>query len=98
MILIDPCYEPAPAMPVFPPVKLAQPDPPFPLDLKIVNFLRDQPEAVPTWSLVNCVAASCHPANRSESRELKLRILRRITPLVYANRLRRVGRNYLALR
>jgi hypothetical protein len=95
MILIDPTYRPAQVMPVFPPVKPAQPDPPLPLDREIVNFLRDQPEAVGTWSLVNAVAAACHPANRSESRELKLRILRRIRPLVYSYRVMSENSNAL---
>jgi hypothetical protein len=73
---------------VIPSQRLVQPDPKFPLDLKIVDFLRDQPEAVSSWRLVNAVAAVQHPVNRDESRELKMRILRRITPLVYANRVR----------
>jgi hypothetical protein len=98
MIIIDPCYHPAPVLPVFPPTNPVQPDPPFPLDREILNFLRDQPETVPTWTIVNAVAASLHPANRSASRELKKSILARITPLIYAHCLRRVGRKYLTLR
>ncbi len=98
MIFIDPCYRPAPALPVLPPVKPVQFDPAFPLDRQIVNFLRDQPEAVPTWAMVNGVAAALNPPNRSESRELKKQILSRITRLVHLRYIRRVGRNYLALR
>jgi len=98
MIFIDPCYRPAPALPVLPPGKLVQSDPPFPLDRKIVNFLRDQPEAVPTWTMVNSVAAALNPANRSESRELKKQILGRITRLVHLRYIRRVGRRFLAIR
>jgi hypothetical protein len=94
----DPGYQPAPALPVLKPVKLNQPDPPFPLDKEIVNFLRDQPEAVETWDMVNGVAKALHPPNRCERRKLVTRILSRITPLVYARRVRRIGRNYLALR
>jgi hypothetical protein len=98
MEFIDVCYQPTPALPVLQPVKPVQSDPPFPLDRKIVDFLRDQPEAVSTWAMVNGVAAALNPANRSESRELKKQILSRITPLVYARRVRRVGRKYLTLR
>jgi hypothetical protein len=98
MIFIDPCFQPAPALPVFPPIKPVQSDPPFPLDREIVNFLRNQQEAVPTWTMVNGVAAALNPANRSESRELKKQILGRITRLVHLRHIRRVGRHYLALR
>jgi hypothetical protein len=91
MILIDPGYQPAPVLPVLQPVKPVRSDPLFPLDREIVNFLRDQPEAVRTWQMVNAVAAALRPANRSESRELKKRILARITPLIYTRHLRRVG-------
>jgi hypothetical protein len=98
MTFIDPCFKAVPALPVLPPVKPMQSDPPFPLDCAIVNFLKDQPEPVRTWDMVNSVAAALHPPNRSESRELKTRILARITPLVYARRVRRIGRKYLTLR
>lgn len=98
MIFYDPGYQPTPALPVLPPVKPVQSDPPFPLDREIVNFLRDQPEAVTTWAMVNGVAAALNPPNRSESRELKKQILGRITRLVHLRYIRRVGRNYLALR
>lgn len=83
---------------MLPPVKLNLPDPPFPLDREIVDYLRDQAEAVPIWTMVNSVAAALRPANRSESRELKKRLLSRITPLVRARHIRRVGRKFLALR
>jgi hypothetical protein len=83
---------------VIPSQRLVQPDPEFPLDREIVNFLRNQPGPIGTWAMVNAVATACHPASRDESRELTMRILSRITPLVYANRVRRVGRNYLSLR
>jgi hypothetical protein len=94
----DPGYQPKPALPVIKQVKRVQPDPPFPLDREIVNFLRDQPEAVPTWTMANSVAAALKPANRSQRRELTTQVLSRITPLVYARLVRRVGRNLLALR
>ena len=95
MILIDVCYKPVHALPVVPPFKPSHEDPPYPLDREIVNFLRDQQEVVETWKMVNAVAASLNPKNRSESRALKLQIMARITPLVYARRVRRVGRKYL---
>jgi hypothetical protein len=97
-IFYDPGYQPAPALPVLTPVKPVQSDPPFPLDREIVNFLRDQPEAVSTWTMVNAVAAAQHPANRAQSRELKKQILSRITRLVHLRHIRRVGRKYLTLR
>jgi len=97
-IFIDPGYTPAPALPVLPPVKPVVPKPEFPLDREIVNFLRDQPEAVPTWRMANAVAAALNPGSRSERRELITRILARITPLVYARFIRRVGRRHLAVR
>ena len=74
------------------------PDPPYPLDRDIVNFLRDQPEAIRTWEMANAVAAGLNPPNRAERRELILQILSRITPLVRSRFVRRVGRKYLALR
>ena len=77
-IFYDPGYEPKPALPVIQTVKPQQPDPPFPLDREIVKFLRDQPEAIATWGMVNTVAAAQHPANRSLGRELKKQILARI--------------------
>jgi hypothetical protein len=98
MIFYDPGYQPTPALPVFPPVKLNQPDPSFPLDREIVNFLRDQPEAVETWDMVNAVASAQHTANRTEKRELIKQILSRITRLVHFRYIRRVGRKLLALR
>ena len=85
-------------MQVLPPVKPAQSDPPLPLDREIVDFLRNGPEAVRTWQMVNSVATALHPANRFESRELKKRVLSRITRLVHARHMRRVGTKYLALR
>jgi hypothetical protein len=45
VIFIDPCYKPSstvPALPFLPPVRLDLPEPAFPLDREIVNFLRDQ--------------------------------------------------------
>jgi len=98
MILIDPGFRPAQPLPVYPPVKLIQSDPLFPLDREIVGFMRDQAQAVSIWTMVNAVAAALNPTSRTESRELKKRILARITPLIYARRLRRVGRKYLVLR
>ena len=97
-ILIDPTVRPTPAMPVIPPPERNQSDPLFPLDREIVNFLRQQAEPVSTWQVANAVAAALNPASRSEKRELITRILARITPLVYARFIRRVGRRYLALR
>lgn len=94
----DPGYQPTPALPVIQPVKLVQPDPPYPLDREIVNYLRDQPEATPTWTMANAVAIRLKPANRSQRRELIKQVLSRITRLVHAQRVRRVGRNFLALR
>jgi hypothetical protein len=98
VIFYDPGYQPMPVRPVLPPVKLNLPDPPFPLDREIVVFLREQQEAVPIWTVVNGVAAALHPANRFESRELKKRILSRITRLVRTRHIRRVGRKHLVLR
>jgi len=98
MILYDPCYRPAEALPILQHIRPLQPAPPFPLDAEIVNFLQGQPEAVSTWKMVNEVATAQHPVNRTESRELKKRILARITPLIYTRRIRRVGRNFLTLR
>ena len=97
-VFYDPGYEPPPVLPALPPVKLNQPEPSSPIDREIVNFLRDQPEAVSTWAMVNAVAASLNPSNRTASRELKAHILSRITPLVQNLYLRRVGRGYLTLR
>ena len=98
MVLIDYAFRPAPVLPVLPPVKPVQSGLPHPLDREIVNFLRHQPEAVKTWDMVNSVTSALNPDNRTERRELTKRIMARISPLVYAHRLRRVGRNYLALR
>lgn len=97
-VFIDPGYTPSPVLPALPPVKLDQPEPPFPLDREIVNFMRDQSEPISTWAMVNAVAASFHPANRAASRELKKQILGRITRLVHTRHLRRVSRKYLTLR
>ena len=71
IVFYDPGYQPAPTMPVCPPVKPIQPDPPFPLDREIVNFLNNEPEAVSTRRMVNAVAAALHPANRGEPRAEK---------------------------
>lgn len=98
MIFYDPGYQPKPALPVIQHVKPVRPDPPFPLDREIVNFLRDQPEPVSTWTMANAVAAALNPANRSKRRELKIQILSRITRLVHLRYIRRVGRNSLAVR
>ncbi len=98
MVFIDPCYQPPSALPVLLPIKPVRPDPPFPLDQKIVNFLRDQPEAVSTWTMVNAVAVAQNPANRAQGRELKKQILSRITRLVHLRYIQRVGRKYLTLR
>jgi hypothetical protein len=56
MIFVDPTYSPRPILPAFPAIKPVQPDPPFPLDREIVRYLRNQPEAVPTWTMIksNC--------------------------------------------
>jgi hypothetical protein len=97
-VFIDPTFQPAQGLPVFPPVKRIESEPQNPLDREIVSFLRDQREAVPTWRMANTVAAALNPASRSEKRELITRILARITPLVYARFIRRVGRRHLALR
>jgi hypothetical protein len=97
-ILIDPGYQPPRPLPVVPQVKLDQPEPSYPLDVAIVNFMQDQSEPISTWSMVNSVAATFHPPNRAASRELKKQILGRITRLVHSRRLRRVGRKYLTLR
>jgi len=48
--------------------------------------------------MANAVADALHPTSRSDRWALKLRILFRMTPLIYARRLQRVGRKYLALR
>ena len=98
MIFIDPGYQPVSKLPIIPHVKPVQPDPLFPLDLEIVNYLRDQPEAVPNWTMANAVAAALRPLNRSARRDLTMQILSRITPLNRARVVRRVGRHYLALR
>jgi len=97
-VFIDPGYEPPTVLPALPPVKLDQPDPPFPLDREIVNFMRDQLEPISAWALANGVAAALHPPNRNARRELKLQILGRITRLIHTGYLRRVGRDYLTLR
>lgn len=97
-VFFDPGYEPPPVLPALPPVKLEQPEPPFPLDREIVNFMRDQSEPISVWAMVNSVAATFHPPNRAASRELKKQILARITRLVHTRYLRRVGRKYLTLR
>ena len=97
-VFIDPGYRPAPVLPALPPIKLNQPEPPFPLDREIITFMRDQSEPVSTWAMVNAVAASFAPPNRAASRELKKQILARITRLVHTRYLRRVGRKYLTLR
>jgi hypothetical protein len=96
-IFYDPGYQPRPALPVLQRSKLVQPDPPYPLDREIVNFLRGQPQATPIWTMANAVAAALNPANRAERRALTTEILSRITPLVYARLVKRVGRNFLAL-
>src|SRR5271154_2890877 len=98
MIFMDPGYQPAPKLPVIPSVKPIQPDPPLSLDREIVNYLRDQPEAVPNWTMANAVAALFRPANRSARRQLTIQALSRITALNRARLVRRVGRHYLALR
>ena len=99
MIFYDPGYKPASPLPVVPQPKLNQPEPSFPLDRAIVNFMRDQPpEPISTWFMVNGVAASFGPSNRAASRELKKQILGRITRLVHFDYLRRIGRHYLTLR
>ena len=98
MDFIDYNYKPTPALPKYPPVRIVLPEPSHWLDREIVHFLRDQPEAVPTWSMANAVAAALNPPNRSKLRELKLQVLCRITPLVRTRYLRRVGRKYIALR
>lgn len=98
MFFIDPCYQPTPVVPVIQHVKPMQSDPSFPLDKEIVNFIRDQPEAVSTWAMANAVANDLQPGNRTKNRELKIQILGRITRLVHLQFIRRVGRNYLALR
>lgn len=85
-------------MPVIPAPKRIQSDPPFPLDREIVNFLRQWSEPVLTWQMANAVAAALNPKSRAERRELTKEILSRITPLVRARRIRRIGRRYLALR
>ena len=97
-VFFDPGYEPPPVLPALPPVKLDQPDPPFPLDREIVNFLRDQSEPISAWALANGVAAALHPPNRNARRELKLQILGRITRLIQTRYLRRVGRDFLTMR
>jgi len=98
MIFYDPGCKPTPALPVISQVNTSRPDPAFPLDREIVDFVRDQPEAVPTWTMVNDVAAALRPPNRSASRELKKQILSRKTRLIHLGYIRRVGRNLLALR
>jgi hypothetical protein len=98
MILIDPCYRPVPTFPILPAPKPIQSDLPFPLDREIVNFLREQPAPVATWWMANTVANALKPINRAERRELTQKILSRITPLIYARRIRRIGRKHLALR
>jgi len=97
-VFIDPGYEPPPVLPALPPVKLNQPEPPFPLDREIVNFMRDQSEPVSTWTMVNAVAASFNPPTRAASRQLKEQILSRVTPLVRDRYLRRIGKGYYTLR
>ena len=97
-ILIDPGFQPTPALPVIPPPERCHSDLPFPLDREIVNFLRQWSEPVLTWQMANAVAAALNPKGRAERRELTKQILSRITPLVRAQRIRRIGRRYLALR
>jgi hypothetical protein len=97
-VFIDPGYQPPQILPALPAVKLNQPEPPFPLDHEIVNFMRNQSEPISAWALANGVAAALYPPNRKARRELKLQILGRITRLIHTRYLRRVGRDYLALR
>lgn len=96
-IFVDPGFEPPPLLPALPPVKLNQPEPSFPLDREIVTFLRDLSEPVSAWALANGIAAILNPPNRNARRELKLQILGRITQLIHARYVRRVGK-YLTIR
>jgi hypothetical protein len=98
MIFYDPGYQPTPTLPVLQLLKPKQSDPSFPLDQKIVNFLRGQPEAVSTWTIANAVAVTLNPANRSQRRELTVQIPGGIAQHVHFGCIRRVGRNYLTLR
>ncbi len=96
-IFVDPGFEPPPVLPALPPVKLNQPEPSFPLDREIVNFMRDQSEPISAWTLANGVAAALNPPNRNARRELKLQILGRITRMIHTGYVRRVGK-YLTIR
>jgi hypothetical protein len=97
MILYDPGYRPAPALPISSPVKIVQPGPSDQLDLEILNYLRNQPKSVPIWKMINSLASAHHPPNRFESRKLKKEILSKITNLTRSRFLRRIERKYLSL-
>jgi len=98
MDFIDVCYQPGLSLPVLPPAKPVRPDPPFPLDREIVNFLRDQPVPVSPWTMAKGVVDARNSASRSERRELTLQILFRITRLIHLGHIRRVGRDLLTFR
>ena len=97
MILVDPCYRPVPALPVYPAIKPTHREPQNQIDRDILALLRDEPEPVGTWSVVNRVA-ELYPANsRTERRTRRMEVLRRINPLVRGRLVRRLGRSYLSL-
>ena len=96
MIFIDPGYKPAPALPVFPSFKPARQEPQHQIDRDILTFLRDEPEPVGVWTLINQVAELYAPKSRSERRAKRNEILSRINPLVRGRFVRRMGRSYLA--
>src|SRR5208282_3059014 len=95
MDFIDVCYQPAPALPVFPSFKPARQEPQNQLDRDILTVLRDEPEPVGVWTLINQVAELYAPKNRAERRAKRNEVLNRINPLVRGRLVRRMGRSYL---
>ena len=96
MILIDPTFRPPPVM--VPARHLIHHPIRYPTDAlgqSILALLGDAPEPISPWRVANVVAAAQNPANRSESRALRLRVRSRVNPLVKAGFARRVGRSFL---
>lgn len=98
MILYDPGYCPTPKIQTIANLPRTVPEPRFPLDREIVNFLRGQSEPVSPWTMASSVARSMNLKSRSERREMTIRLMSRITRLIHLQYVRKVGRKYITLR
>ena len=97
-ILIDPTFNPAPiGLAARELIANSHRQLQHPLDLEIVETLRKSTEALGTWRVINQVARSLPARTRMEGRANRKAVLSRVTPLVRAGFLRRVGRSSLAL-